>query len=117
MDTGLDENQSELGILVLSVTLEMLADSNSLQRISKVHFIWDSSTDLLDQHVEILWNLWGESYQLSQPMIWQRQYYSFRISLRQSKTEQRHYVVHSNRVTDVNPVMEESVVVKPYHWT
>lgn len=30
MDTGLDENETELGVLVLSVALEMLADSDSL---------------------------------------------------------------------------------------
>jgi hypothetical protein len=30
VDTGLDENQSELGVLVLAVSLEMLADSNGL---------------------------------------------------------------------------------------
>lgn len=45
MDTGLDENQSEFGVLVLAVSLEMLADSNGL----------------LDQHVQILRNLWGEA--------------------------------------------------------
>jgi hypothetical protein len=30
VDTGLDENETELGVLVLSVSLEMLADSNGL---------------------------------------------------------------------------------------
>lgn len=30
VDTGLNENETELGILVLSVALEMLADGNSL---------------------------------------------------------------------------------------
>lgn len=34
MDTGLDENQSELRVLVLAVSLEMLADSNGLQKVS-----------------------------------------------------------------------------------
>jgi hypothetical protein len=33
VDTGLDENETELGILVLSVSLEMLADSDSLHNI------------------------------------------------------------------------------------
>lgn len=33
MDTGLDENETELGVLVLSVALEMLADSNGLMRL------------------------------------------------------------------------------------
>ena len=31
MDTGLDENQAELGVLVLAVALEVLADSDSLE--------------------------------------------------------------------------------------
>ena len=35
MDTGLDENQAELGVLVLAVALEVLADSNGLADISK----------------------------------------------------------------------------------
>ena len=30
VDTGLDENQAELGVLVLAVTLEVLADGDSL---------------------------------------------------------------------------------------
>jgi len=48
MDTGLDENETELGVLVLSVALEMLADSDGL----------------LDQHVQVLWDLWGEAIRL-----------------------------------------------------
>lgn len=31
VDSGLDENETELGVLVLSVALEMLADGNSLK--------------------------------------------------------------------------------------
>lgn len=31
MDTGLNENETELGVLVLSVSLEVLADSDGLQ--------------------------------------------------------------------------------------
>lgn len=31
VDTGLDENEAELGVLVLSVALEMLADGDSLK--------------------------------------------------------------------------------------
>lgn len=31
VDTGLDENQTELGVLVLAVALEVLADGNSLE--------------------------------------------------------------------------------------
>jgi len=45
VDTRLDENQSELGVLVLSISLKMLADSDGL----------------LDQHVQVFWNLWGEA--------------------------------------------------------
>ena len=31
MDTGLDENQAELGVAILAVALEVLADGNSLE--------------------------------------------------------------------------------------
>jgi hypothetical protein len=31
VDTGLDENETELGVLVLSVALKMLADSDGLE--------------------------------------------------------------------------------------
>ena len=31
MDTGLDENKTELGVLVLSVALKVLADGNGLK--------------------------------------------------------------------------------------
>lgn len=34
MDTGLDENKTELGVLVLAVALEMLADSDGLECVS-----------------------------------------------------------------------------------
>lgn len=33
MDTGLDENEAELGVLVLAVALEVLADSDGLSVI------------------------------------------------------------------------------------
>jgi len=45
VDSGLDENKAEFGVLVLSVALEVLADSDGL----------------LDQHVEVFWNFWGET--------------------------------------------------------
>ena len=45
MDTALNENETELGVLILAVALKMLADLNGL----------------LDKHVEILRNLRGES--------------------------------------------------------
>lgn len=34
MDSGFNENQSELGVLVLAVSLEVLADSDGLRKIS-----------------------------------------------------------------------------------
>ena len=45
MDTGLDENQTELAVLVLAVTLEVLADGDGL----------------LDEVVQILGELGGEA--------------------------------------------------------
>jgi len=45
VDTGLDENETELGVLVLSVALEMLSHGDGL----------------LDQHVKVLWDFWGEA--------------------------------------------------------
>lgn len=45
MDTGLDENETELGVLVLAVALKMLADLDGL----------------LDEHVQILGDLGGEA--------------------------------------------------------
>ena len=43
VDSGLDENEAELGVLVLSVALKMLADSNGLTSkvnipVSKISF-------------------------------------------------------------------------------
>ena len=34
MDTGLDKNEAELGVLVLAVALEVLADGDSLEIVS-----------------------------------------------------------------------------------
>lgn len=45
VDTGLDENETELGVLVLAVALKVLADGNSL----------------LDEVVQILGELGGEA--------------------------------------------------------
>jgi hypothetical protein len=45
VDSGFDQNQSKLGITILSVTLQVLADRDGL----------------LDELVEIFRNLWGES--------------------------------------------------------
>lgn len=66
MDTGLDENQAELGVLVLAVALEVLADSDGLEhrwlalRSRLVHAKFDK-TYLLDQHVKVLWDFWCEA--------------------------------------------------------
>ena len=46
MDSRLDENQSELGVLVLPVALEVLADGDGL----------------LDEVVEVLWDLRCQAY-------------------------------------------------------
>ena len=48
MDSGLDQNQSELGVLVLSVSLQVLSDGDSL----------------LDQVVQVLWDLWSQTVRL-----------------------------------------------------
>jgi hypothetical protein len=48
VDTRLDKNQTELGVLILAVTLQMLTNLNSL----------------LDKHVKILGNLRCESVSL-----------------------------------------------------
>jgi len=45
VDSGFDEDEAELGVLVLSVALEVLADGDGL----------------LDQHVEVFWNFWGKT--------------------------------------------------------
>jgi hypothetical protein len=46
VDTGLDENETELAILVLAVALKVLADGDSL----------------LDEEVKVLRDLRGEAY-------------------------------------------------------
>lgn len=46
MDPGLDENETELGVLVLAVALKVLSDGDGL----------------LDQHVQVLWDLGGEAF-------------------------------------------------------
>lgn len=48
MDTGLNENKAEFGVLILAVSLKVLTDSNGL----------------LDQHVEILWDFRSEAVRL-----------------------------------------------------
>lgn len=78
MDAGLDQNESELAVLVFAVALEVLAHGDSLIRVSAVLKTFSShlssATHLLDQHIEILWNLRSEACS----------------SLCQSETKQRH---------------------------
>ena len=45
MDSGFDENESELSVLILSVSLQVLSDVDCL----------------LDEVVEVLWNFGGKS--------------------------------------------------------
>ena len=40
VDTRLDENQAELAVLVLAVTLKVLADGDGLSRIISISFEW-----------------------------------------------------------------------------
>ena len=62
MDTGLDENKTELGVLILAVTLKVLADSDSLRIMLVLKYTHRSKTTyLLDQHVQVLWDFWGEA--------------------------------------------------------
>jgi hypothetical protein len=71
VDTGLDENEAELGVLVLSVALEVLADGHGLviealaTDIQSLH-VGDVplilfKTHLLDQHVQVLRKLGGKA--------------------------------------------------------
>ena len=48
VDSGFDQNQSELGVLVLSVALQVLSDLDSL----------------LDKHVKVLWDFRGKTVSL-----------------------------------------------------
>lgn len=65
VNAGLDENQTELGVLVLAVSLQVLADSDSLaisiRMILRFKGKYNSNSYLLDQHVEILRDFWGEA--------------------------------------------------------
>lgn len=51
MDTRFDQNQSEFGVFVLSVALQMLADGDSL----------------LDQIVQIFWDVWSQAQSFQDP--------------------------------------------------
>ena len=48
MDARLDQNQSEFGIAVLTIALQVLADGHGL----------------LDQEIQVFWQLWGEAFLL-----------------------------------------------------
>lgn len=68
MDTGLDQDQAELAILVLAVALEVLADGDSLGKVYLLGAVDDRKRGfmlrvsyLLDEHVEVLWDLRGEA--------------------------------------------------------
>lgn len=71
MDTGLDENEAELGVLVLAVALEVLADGHGLvievlaNDIQSLHAgdvpLIQFKTHLLDQHVQVLRKLGGKA--------------------------------------------------------
>jgi len=48
VDSGFDQDEAELGVLVLAVALEVLPDGDGL----------------LDQHVEIFWDFWCKTIRL-----------------------------------------------------
>lgn len=68
MDAGFDEDETEFRILVFAVALEMLADGDGLIFVSArspllnrgIKREWDDGGQryLLDQHVQVLWDLW-----------------------------------------------------------
>lgn len=67
MDAGLDENEAELAVLVLAVALEVLADGDGLEDKALVwDFLegrkWNGMTYLLDQEVQVLWDLGCEAW-------------------------------------------------------
>ena len=71
VNSGLDQNQAELGVAVLAVALKVLADSNSLARVSKYPASEFQSSArktkvdlqyLLDQHVKVLREIGSEAY-------------------------------------------------------
>ena len=69
VDTGLDQNEAELGVLVLAVALEVLADGHSLgENVNSIQSNETSanmSTNLLDQHVQVLRDLGGKACSIS----------------------------------------------------
>lgn len=73
VDAGLDQNKAELGVLVLAVTLEVLADGHRLQVNNIVSqrtnanptSNWTDMNYLLDQEVQVLGDLRSEAYCIS----------------------------------------------------
>lgn len=65
MDTGLDKNEAELGVLVLAVALKVLADGNSLfdrTLVTSGDDVWRGSVSyLLDEHVQVLREIGGKA--------------------------------------------------------
>ena len=67
VDTGLDENEAELGVAVLAVALEVLADGDGLNMPMSISSSLQHSgtAHLLDQHVQILRNIGSEACNVS----------------------------------------------------
>jgi hypothetical protein len=67
VDSRLDQNQAELGVLVLAVALKVLADGNGLKGFSlsnnfhRLQLSLAVGTNLLDQHVQVLRNIGGKA--------------------------------------------------------
>jgi hypothetical protein len=106
VDAGLDENKAELGVLVLSVPFKMLADSNSLCSLMSTTMLSTTRvTYLLDQHVEVLWNLRCEPYY-------------FTPSVKDALTKQRQcsdpYLTHHRRESSDGNI--SFMFEKSYHW-
>ena len=82
MNAGFDEDEAEFGILVFAVALEVLADGDGLvdtrqlpilppetqrhrERESVCVYVqreWNDESYLLDQHVQVLWDLRCKAY-------------------------------------------------------
>lgn len=71
VNSRLDKNEAELGVLVLAVALKMLADGNGLEKKRCEHTnlmlavrirCENHATNLLDQHVQVLGDIGGEAY-------------------------------------------------------
>lgn len=111
MNAGFDENQTELGVLVLAVSLQVLAHRDSLaisiRVVIRFRGEYNSNTYLLDQHVEVLWDFWGKAC------------IDHSVSL---ETKQRLYCTGWKRSTSDRELCcglerVQNQAVKPYHWT